>query len=135
MDKYRRRLWIIISAAVIWSALLIWLIFSPKLLHAIAQMRALFIFLAIAAIVQIIFFPRLARRVPGHGKALAVLAVSLVLNSMCLIANFVLDQDNLWLDRIFDLSRLLRYSACLMFIWVAVRQSRAKKREARKVGD
>jgi hypothetical protein len=129
MEKYWRRFLIVISAAIIWGLVLLWLIFKPNLLHAIAQSPYWFLFLVVGGIVPVCFFPFIAKRQPGHAISLTLLAGGIVFSSVCGIAQLVLDIDNDWIDRILGFSQVLIFLSCLIFIWKAVRKSSAEKRK------
>ena len=124
MEKYKRRLWIVLSAAIIWSALLIWLILKPNLLYAIAQNGTLFFVLACAGILPICFYYPLAKRLPHFAIGLAVIAIGLVLTSVYFMACYVFNFKNVWIDGIYYLSRALIPLGGLIFILQAAKKSR-----------
>src|SRR5579859_2261939 len=97
-EKYRRRLWVVISAAAIWSVVCISLIFSQKLLHSIAQSPYLFFVLVVGGIVPICFYPLIAKRAPEHAKRLALVVGGTLLISVCGIEYLVFDIDSVWID-------------------------------------
>ncbi len=74
---YVRRLFMIISLAAIWSVV-IWSVFKPSLLHAIAQNRTTFSVIAFAGILSLCFYYYVARKHPHFAIGLAVLAVGVV---------------------------------------------------------
>ena len=129
MAKYSRRLSIIISAAIFWFIVMIWLIFNLKLLDAITRNRTFIFILAFVCIVHIGFYYRIAKRVPYFAIGLGVLAGGLALCTVFIIANFVFNLDNAWLDRIFDLSQALLILAPLILFWQTVKKLREKKKE------
>lgn len=132
MEKYRRRLVIIISVTTIWFFGLVLLSFNPNALHVFGQSRTLFFVLAVACIVPILFYYPMAKRVPRLAIGLAVLAGGLVLLSVYTVAYFVLNLNNIWTDGIYDLSKALCIFACLIFIWQAVRKSRTENKRTSK---
>jgi hypothetical protein len=128
MEKHRRRLWVVISGAIIWAAVCICLIFNPKLLHYIAQSPYLFFIIVVGGIVPICFYPLIAKRAPGHAKSLTLLAVGALLNSVCGIEYLVFDIDNVWIDRFMHLGQALIFLSSVVAIWQYVRKSRAEKK-------
>ena len=128
MEKHRRRLWVVISAAIIWTAVCIWLIFNPRLLHYIAQGPYLFFVLVIGGIVPICFYPLIAKRVPGHAISLTLLAGGMLLISICGIECLVFDVDNTWIDRFLYVGQALIFLSSVVAVWQAVRKSRVEKR-------
>jgi len=128
MEKYKRRLWIVLSATIIWSALLILLILRPNLWHALAQDRTLFFVLACAGIVPICLYYPLAKRLPHFAIGLAVIAGGLVLTSAYSLARHVFNLDNVWTDGVYFLSRVLIPLGGLIFILQAVKKSKAENK-------
>ena len=126
---YMRRLLIIISLAVIWSLVLIRLVFKPSLLHAFAQNRAAFSVIACAVILSLCFYYYVARKHPHFAIGLAVLAVGVVLVSVCGVAGLVLHFDSVWLDRFMNLGEALCCLTPLIFIWQAMKKSRTENNE------
>ena len=135
MEKYRRRLRVVISVAIIWAAVCIWLIFNPKLLHYIAQSPYLFFVLVVGGIIPICFYPLVAKRAPGHAKSLTLLASGVLLISVCGIEYLVFDVDNVWIDRFMYLGQALIFLYSVVAIWQCVRKSGAEKKAPRKLGD
>jgi peptidoglycan/LPS O-acetylase OafA/YrhL len=129
MEKYRRRLWVVISAAIIWAAVCIWLIFNPKLLQYFAQSPYLFFVLLVGGIAPICLYPLIAKRVPGHAKSLTLLAGGILLISVCGIEYLVFDIDNVWIDRFLYLGQALIFLSSVVAIWQGVRKSRAEKKD------
>lgn len=129
MANYRRRFVIVISAAVIFSLFLIWLVFQPHALDLIGQKRTVFVVLACLCVVPILFFHRIAKLQPGSSIGLLLIAGFLVLTSLDGIAFFAFDLDNVWTDGIRYISQLLVFGAVVLFIRQAVRKSREKERE------
>jgi hypothetical protein len=123
MEKYKRHLWIVLSAAIIWSAFLILLILKPNLWHALAQDHVLFFVLACAGTVPICLYYPLAKRLPHFAIGLAVIAGGLVLTSAYSLARHVFNFDNVWTDGIYFLSRVLIPLGGLIFIFQAVKRS------------
>ena len=128
MEKYRRRLWVVISAAAIWAAICIWLIFNPKPLYYISKSPYLFFIIVVGGIVPICFYPLIAKRVPGHAKSLTLLAVGMLLNSVCGIEYLVFNIHNVWIDRFMCLGQALIFLSSVVAVWQGVRKSRAEKR-------
>jgi hypothetical protein len=128
MEKHRRRFWVVISAAIFWAAVCIWLIFNPGLLHYIAQSPYWFFFFVIGGIVPICFYPLIAKRVPGHAISLTLLAGGMLLISICGIECLVFDVDNTWIDRFLYLGQALIFLSSVVAVWQAVRKSRVEKR-------
>ena len=131
---YVRRLFMIISLAAIWSVVIIWSVFKPSLLHAIAQNRTTFSVIAFAGILSLCFYYYVARKHPHFAIGLAVLAVGVVLISVCGVAGLVLHVDSAWLDRFMNLGEALCCLAPPMFIWQAMRKSRAEHNENSRSG-
>jgi hypothetical protein len=129
MEKYKRRLWIIVSVAAIWFALVIWLVFTPSLLPHIAHGPYLFIALATGGIVPICFFPFIANRHPGHALSLTMLAAGIVLELISGIAYLVFDLDNIWIDIASHLGQALILLYCLIVIWRMARKSVSSEKE------
>ena len=134
MAAYGRRLLIIISVTAILSLAVVWLSFNLNALHVFGQNRTLFLLLAVACIVPICFYYPMAKRMPRLAIGLAVLAGGLVLCSVYAIAYLVFNLDNIWIDGIYDLSQALFSLAGLIFIWQAVRKSRAENKETSRTG-
>lgn len=135
MEKYRRRLWVVLSAAAIWAVVCISLIFSPKLLHYIAQSPYLVFSLVVGGIAPICLYPVLVKRTPGHATSLALVAGGVLLISICGIEYLVFDVDSVWIDRFLYLGQALIFLSPVIAIWRGVRKSRAKNKGPRKLGD
>jgi len=131
---YKRRLLATISLAAIWSLVLIRLVFKPSLLHPIAQNRATFAVIACAVILSLCFYYYVARKHPHFTIGLGVLGVGVVLVSVCNVAGLVLHVDGAWLDRMMNLGQAFCCLAPLMFIWQAMRKSRAENNETSRSG-
>ena len=129
MEKYGRCLWVVISGSIIWAAVCICLIFNPKLLHYIAQSPYLFFIIVVGGIVPICFYPLIAKRVLGHAKSLTLLAVGMLLNSVCGIEYLVFDIDNVWIDRFMHLGQALIFFSSVVAIWQYVGSSGPKKKK------
>lgn len=126
MRKYNRRLWIVLSAAIVWSALLIVLILKPSQWHVLAQDRTLFFLLACGGFVPICLYYPLAKRFPYFAVGLAVIAGGLVLTSAYSLARHVFNVDNVWTDGVYFLSRVLIPLGGLILILQAAKNSKAE---------
>lgn len=127
MTLYRRRLLIVLTVIAIWFSFAFWLSFDINALHVFGQNRTLFLILVCVLIVPIGFYYILAKRWPHFAIGLGVLAGGVVLTAGCGIANLVFNFDNAWLDRILDFGQTLIFLASLIFIWQAVKKSKAEK--------
>lgn len=130
MANYRRRLFIVISAAIIWFAFLVWLIFQPHVLNLLGQERTSSVALACLMIVPILFFPMIAKRQPGSGVGLALIAGCIVLKTLDAVAFFALNIYDVWTDGARYMSDLLLLGATVFFIRQAVKKSREKQANA-----
>lgn len=127
MTKYRLRLFLILSAAILVFLIFIWLAFNPSLLNRIGQNRTVGLLFASAGIASICFFYFMAKKFPHFAIGLAVLAVGSLLNVTCAIGYFVLDLNSSWLDGLLRLGQVLIFLASLILIWQARRKSKAEK--------
>jgi len=127
MTKYRLRLFLILSAAVLVCLMLDWLVFHPSLLLRIAQARITGVLFASAGIASLCFIYYLATKFPYFAIGLAVLATGGLLNLACAIGFFILNLNSPWLDGLSKLSYALIFLASPILIWQARRKSKAEK--------
>jgi hypothetical protein len=132
MPNYRRRVLIIVATSIISSVVIMWLTFGLHIWRFFGQNRAIYLVLALVVVLPIFVYYPMAKRMPRLAIALAVLSGGLVLISVGTIAFFVFNVENVLTDRIFDLGKALCALASLIFIWRAVKESRAK-RESTKI--
>lgn len=128
MPNDRRRAWVVISTLALFLALAL-LCFYSNFLRSLEPYRILYIGLACACILPLLFYPRLAKRSPRSSAGLAVLTASLVLYGVYTVAHFVFSFGGAWLERIFDLGELLNIVACVIFIWLGFRSSKEKPKD------
>ena len=134
MEKYRRRLLIIISVTAIWFLAIVWLSFNLRALHLLGPYRILLSILCFESIIPIFFYYRMAKRMPQQAIGLAVLAAGLILTSVSGVAYFMLHLDNGWVHAILNWGQGLFALASLIFIWQAVKKSRMENKTAAKTG-
>ena len=127
MANDRRRVVLVISAAMICSVLLVWVILHPQALGILRQQRALWTVLACLCVVPLFFYPRIAKRHPGYGLGLALMAAALVLISLGGVTFFAFNIDNAWTNGLRYTSQLLVLVATVVFIRQAVTKSRDKE--------
>jgi len=131
MEMYRRRVLIVATAPAIFYLITLWLVFGLHVSHFFDQSRVFFFLLAFLVILPIPLYFALAKRKKFLAKstaiALTLLSAGFVLISVGTIM-FALDPDSVWSDRAFDLSRAFIVLACMMFVWLAVKNARAEYR-------
>ncbi len=128
--KDRRRILIIVAAFAIWCLVSLWLVFGPHIARVLGLNRGFYFILAFLVVLPVFFYFPLAKRkrffTKGSAIALAVLSAGLVLISVGTVAFFVLNLDNVWTDRAFDMSQVLIALSCLVFIGLGIKSARAK---------
>ena len=129
MTIYRRRLAIIMSAAVIWFLGSVWLTCNPKYLRILAQHSIFFIVLVFIGTVSIYFCYSLARRFPYFTPGLVVIAACFALIVIDIVASFLLNLDNVWIDGIDLLVPVLLPLGSLLLFWLGVKKSRTERSE------
>jgi hypothetical protein len=132
LADYRRRLAIVLSAAIICSAFLFWAIFHPHALRALPQRRAVLAALICLCVVPLFFYPRLAKRQPGSGIGLALIAVAVLMILLRGVAFFAFNIDNGWTAGLHYTSWLLVLLAAVVFFRQAVTKSRHNAQETSK---
>ncbi len=127
MMIYRSRLAIILSAATIWFLGAVWLTFNPKDLDVLAQHSIFFIILAFVGIASIYFCYFMAKRFPYFILGLSVIAVCFALIVIDIVASFMLNLDNVWIDGMDVLIPLLLPLGSLVLFWSGIKKSRAER--------
>jgi hypothetical protein len=117
------------SAAVIWFLGSVWLAFNPKDLRILAQHSIFFIILVFVAAASICFCYFLAKRFPYFTLGLVVIAACFALIVIDIVASFLLNLDNVWIDRIDLLIPVLLPFGSLLLFWLGVKKSRAERGE------
>lgn len=127
MMIYRSRLAIILSAAAIWFLGAVWLAFNPKDLDVLAQHSIFFIILVFVGVVSIYFCYFMAKRFPYFILGLAVIAACFALIVIDIVASFVLNLDNVWIDGMDLLIPVLLPLGSLLLFWLGMKKSRAER--------
>ena len=128
MMIYRSRLAIIMSAAAIWFLGSAWLTFNPKELRVLAQHSIFFIILVFVGAASIYFCYFMAKRFPYFTLGLVVIAACLALIVIDVVASFLLNLDNVWIDGIDLLIPVLLPLGSLLLFWLGMKKSRAARR-------
>lgn len=121
MPTYRRRLAVVIIFAVICFLGVIWLSFSPSLLHAVGESRVLLLILICLLPAPIAAYYRAAKRLPRLAVGLAVLSLGLILCAVSATGYFLLGIDNELINVMDKFSEILFALASLIFVWQGVR--------------
>ena len=130
MGMYRRSVLIIVAAFAIWCIIALWLVFGLHVSLVFEGGHAFYFVLAFLVVLPVFFFFPLAKHkkvlTKGHAVGLTLLSAGLVLISVDVIAFFVLNLDNVWTDRIQNMSQALIVLACFVFIGLGIKSARAK---------
>jgi FtsH-binding integral membrane protein len=127
MTKYRRRLFIVLSAAVLWSLLLGWFAFHPHFLNALGQQRTMWVMIScLCGVVPILVYPRVAKRAPAMKMTLTLFGGYVVLISVTGIASFAFDVHNKWTVGMEILAQALVFAALVISIRQAIKNRREK---------
>lgn len=127
MMNYPSRLAIILSAAAIWFLGALWLIFNPKDLDVLAQHSIFFIILVLVGVASIYFCYFMAKRYPYFILGLAVIAACFALIVIDILASFVLNLDNMWIDSMDLLIPALLPLGSLLLFWSGMKKSRRER--------
>ncbi|MGA7522470.1 MAG: hypothetical protein WBW84_08300 [Acidobacteriaceae bacterium] len=125
--NYRRRVVIIVSAAALWGAGLIWLAFQRNLLDRLGPNSLFLIILGCFGIPGIFGCYYVAKRQPGIRIGIAAVAI---VSALCLAAILLLllKVNNAWTGMINGLIEILLPLSCVILIWQSVRKARDQKR-------
>jgi len=132
MTKYRRRLVIIFSVLTIWLIGALWLIFNPKLLHALSQCSIVPIVIICLCAASICGCYLIARRMPRYTLGLVIVAVNFVLISIYGGFSFVFNLDNAWIDRMHYLIEILIPLSAVVIMWQAKKAKEDKTKIEKK---
>jgi uncharacterized membrane protein len=127
MANYKRRLFVVLSAAVFWGALVLWLAFHAHYLSTLGGNQRVMVVLCCLGIVPIFFYPWVAKRAPSIRVNLTLMGAYVVLTSIRGIAIFAFGVDNNWTDGMGYLRQALLLSALVFSIWQAMKNRREKK--------
>jgi hypothetical protein len=109
---------IILLVAVIFSSVLVWMMFHPT--DSASLWRNPLVVVVILALCAAPIYPlyrQLSKRAPSSAIAILLLIGALASGLMYGVADFVLHLEGPWVFRISELSTGLIVASCLMFIW------------------
>jgi hypothetical protein len=127
MTIYKRRLAIILSAASIWFLGAVWLAFNPEKIDVLARHAIFFIVLVFLCVASIYFLYFMAKRFPDFTLGLAVIAAYFALMVVDILASFVLNLNNVWMDRLGLLIPVLLPLGTVLLFWSGMKKSRRER--------
>ncbi len=112
----------------VWECILLWLVLHPGSAAKVGS-NALFPFLLLSfAVVPLYPLYRLAKKWPRFSLGILAVAACLLVTLAAGFFYYVLHFDNLWIERLFDLSQALCLVSGLLLAWQATRKHANEKR-------
>src|SRR5581483_4110488 len=116
------------SVLVIWAALVVCAASWLLLLHGnAARIGSNPLFPCVAAFFALLpLYPlyRLANQWPRFRVGIGIIAANALFCAVLVFLYFGLHLDNVWINRMFDVSQVLLFSGCLLLVWQGARSHR-----------
>lgn len=123
------RLAIVVSAAATWSVGIALLAIQSGASHALRQHAVLFVGLNCICALSVGFCYIAGKRRPGYELGLTIIALNFALIPIAGTASFVLNFENVWIDKIYILIEILLPLGAAILTWQGVKKSRQQRRE------
>ena len=115
---------VIVTLAVLVACALPWLLLAHGNAAKVGS-NPLFPFVAaFFALVPLYPLYRLVKQWPGFRVGIIVVAANALLCVLLAFLYYGLHVDNVWMDRMFDVSQILLLSGCLLLVWQGARLRR-----------
>ena len=106
----------------VWECILLWLVLHPGSATRVGS-NVLFPFLLLPFVVVPLYpLYRLAERWPRFKWGIVLLVLSVFLSVVFAFLYYAFQIDNLWVQRVFDLSQILFVVGNLLLVWQAARR-------------
>ena len=113
---------LVMLIVAVWECILLWLVLHPGSATKVGN-NALFPFLLLPFfVVPLYSLYRIVQRWPRFNWGMVLLVLSVFLTVVFAFLHYCFQVDNLWVQRMFDLSQILFVVGNLLLVWQATRK-------------